>query len=646
MLEWKNLSYNIQDKKAKGGQKRILQGLAGSAVPGDLIALMGPSGSGKTSLLNALADRLPITKGANFQGEVMVNGIQRQQLPCPFADLSAYVEQDDALFALSTVQETLDFSAKLRLPSSTPASERDARIDDVLRQLGLFSVRHTNVGGNSFNGALRGISGGERKRLSIAIELLHRPKCIFLDEPTTGLDSYQALNVMENMSSLAKAGHTVLVSIHQPRSSIFAMMTSVFLLSRGQAVYVGPTDGAVDYLGSLGYMLPPKFNPADFLVDIVSIDQRDDTELQKTEARLTSLIEKWAARTAVDGKQAIAMDSEAQKMGVLNARAERPAGQHALVVPFLLLIQRGWREQMRDIFAIIFKVFFSAFFAVIFGLVYFQLAADQNSIQDRTGILFFLTMNQAFGAVISTSQVIPRQLCVVQRERASRLYAIFPFYISNLIVTLPIEAIPQIANNVLVYYMAGLEGSFFVFFAVLLMENIVGISIGLALSASFKNVTMAPQVAPAVVILFLLFNGFMINEESVPAYFIWLKEVSFIRYAFKAVMVNEFDGSSFTCSAADESCVRSGDQVLSRLKFDGDSVSTCLLILGGMAAFFNVLAYFILVWRRPCFQPLEAPAKDTLAKDQLSEPLAIKAEQEQPKDAVVAIEEPKEEVAM
>jgi len=195
-----------------------------------------------------------------------------------------------------------------------------------------------------------------------------------------------------------------------------------------------------------------------------------------------------------------------------------------------------------------------------------------------------------------------------------------------------------------------LEGSFLVFFAVLLAENIVGISIGLALSASFKNVTMAPQIAPAVVILFLLFNGFMINEESVPVYFIWLKEVSFIRYAFKAVMVNEFGGSSFTCDAiADESCVRSGDQVLSRLKFDGDSVSTCLLILAGMAAFFNVLAYFILVWRRPCFQPLEAAAGGSLAqpsepvsKDQVSaQPLAISAAQEEQKDAVVAIEEPK-----
>merc|ERR1719352_2012726 len=102
-------------------------------------------------------------KTSSFTGSVQVNLIERSEMPCPFADLSAYVEQEDALFALSTVQETLDFSAKLRLPSNTPAEERAARIEDVLRQMGLLKCRNTNVGGNSFNGALRGISGGERK---------------------------------------------------------------------------------------------------------------------------------------------------------------------------------------------------------------------------------------------------------------------------------------------------------------------------------------------------------------------------------------------------------------------------------------------------------------------------------------------------
>lgn len=621
-LTWKELTYSIQDKKSPDGRKRILHPQAGQALPGDLIALIGPSGSGKTSLLNSLAGRLPITKGASFTGSIEVNGLPVGELPCPFADVSAYVEQEDAMFALNTVQETLDFSARLRLPSHFPAAEREARIEEVLRQLGLLKSRHTNVGGTSFNGAIRGLSGGERKRLSIAIELLHQPTCIFLDEPTTGLDSYQALNVMEKMSGLAKDGHTVLVSIHQPRSSIYAMFSGIYLLAAGKPVYAGAADEAIAYFASLGHQLPSNFNPADFLIDLVSVDQRDPEEQARTEQRLTSLQEQWHQRGTAKSLTSPEFESKTDRVSsVLAARSERPAGQHSLLAPFLLLLRRGWREQMRDSFSIMMKTIFMAFFAVLFGLVYFQLDMDQQSIQDRTGILMFLTMNQAFGSVIDTAQVIPRQLSVVQRERACRLYAVFPFYLSNLIVSLPIQAIPILANNVVVFYMADLSGSFWIFFAILFLENLAGISLGMALSACCQSVTMAPQLAPAVVILFLVFNGFMINEESIPDYFVWLKEISFIRYAFKGAAVNEFEGSRFACSAdPDAPCIEHGDQYLERLGFDGEGIIlSSLVILLVIGAAFNFLAYMILVYRRPRFLQLEAtavaaPAAQTASK--------------------------------
>jgi ABC-type multidrug transport system ATPase subunit len=619
-LVWKDLSYSIADKKSSDGRKLILHPQAGAAKPGDLIALMGPSGSGKTSLLNAIAGRLPLTRGAQFGGSLEVNGVPMQELPCSFADISAYVEQDDALFPLSTVQETLFFQARLRLPSTTSQEEHDKTIEDVLRQLGLLHVRNTNVGGNSFNGALRGISGGERKRLSIGIELLHGPRCIFLDEPTTGLDSYQALNVMDKMRELARAGHTVMTSIHQPRSSIFGMLTGMYLLARGKMTYVGDSDAAAIYFGKLGFPLPPNFNPADFFIDLVSVDQRDDEALKSTEERLKNLQEAWAdhqARNFTTNDPSAAGYKE-RRQSILEAKTPKPAGQHEFFMPFLLLLKRSWREQMRDKFALIFKILFMAFFALIFGLVYFQLDRTQKSIQDRTGILFFLTMNQAFGAVIGCSQVIPRQLAVVQRERANRLYAILPFYISNLLVSLPLEALPQLANNLVVYYMADLGGSFWIFFAILLLENFVGISIGMSLSASFSSVTMAPQLAPAVVILFLLFNGFMINEESIPAYFIWLREISFVRYAFKAVVVNEFQGASFTCSATDTVCITSGDAVLERLQFNGSGLiweSAMILII--LAVAFNVVAYIILLLRQPKFLPIQSapPTNIKMAED-------------------------------
>jgi len=608
-LTWRDLSYSIRDKKAPDGEKWILHPQDGEVGSGDLLALMGPSGSGKTSVLNALAGRLPITRGASFRGSLQVNGVPMQELPCAFADISAYVEQEDVLYALSSTQETLDFAARLRLPSKTSAEERSERIEEVLKQLGLVNVRHTNVGGSSFNGALRGLSGGERKRLSIAIELLHRPKCIFLDEPTTGLDSYQALNVMEKLGSLAKEGHTVVVSIHQPRSSIFALLTGVYLLAGGKPIYVGPAHAATDYLGTLGHAMPPNFNPADFLIDMVSIDQRGSEEHARTEALLASLQAAWASRTtkAIEEKgDASTLLERSSK--ILQARSESPAGQTAFLMPLLLLIQRGWREQMRDKLTVAIKIAFNFFFAVVFSLVYFRLNKDQTSIQDRTGLLFFISMNQAFGAVIGTAQVIPRQLVVVNRERANRLYAVFPFYVSSMIVTLPIEAIPQMMYNAIIFFMTNLSGSFWIFFGIMLLENVVGISLGMALSALFKNVQMASQVAPAVVILFLMFSGFLINENSVPIYFVWLKEVSFIRYTFKAAAVNEFDGTIFSCDDAVDptACIKDGQEVLKALGFDEDGlILTCVLYLIGLFVALNILAVIILLWRRPRFLALE-----------------------------------------
>jgi len=282
--------------------------------------------------------------------------------------------------------------------------------------------------------------------------------------------------------------------------------------------------------------------------------------------------------------------------------------------PFFLLLIRCWREQMRDKIAIVLKTFFAAVMSGIFGLVDWQLDKNQTSIQNRTGLLFFLTMNQAFGSVIGTAQAIPRQIAVVQRERANRMYAILPFYISNLVVTIPIEVVPVLANAVVVYYMADLGGSFLIFSLIIFLENLCGVSLGMLISSSFKSVTMGPQLAPAFVIIFLIFNGFMINEESIPVYFIWLRELSFIRYAFKAVIVNEFAGETFTCDDVHSTapCITSGDTVLAQLGFTDDfAIMKCVVIMAIIFAGFNLLAFSILVVRRPLFLPLQnVPEKD------------------------------------
>lgn len=203
----------------------------------------------------------------------------------------------------------------------------------------------------------------------------------------SGLDSYQSLNVIQNMRSLADDGHTILTSIHQPRSSIFALMSGVYLLAAGKPVYVGAAETVPDYFMELGFKMPEKFNPADFIIDLVSVNQRDEEEQAKTEAQLASLQNAWAAQSS---KLSRSDSEEVQgKQSILNAKVEAPAGQHSFFMPFVLLLQRAWVEQARDKFAILFKICALTVMAVLFGVIYWQLDMSQKSIQDRTGVLFF-----------------------------------------------------------------------------------------------------------------------------------------------------------------------------------------------------------------------------------------------------------------
>lgn len=260
---------------------------------------------------------------------------------------------------------------------------------------------------------------------------------------------------------------------------------------------------------------------------------------------------------------------------------------------------------MRDKVAVLFKIGFQMIFAMVFGLVYFRLGTKQANIQDRMMLLTFLTMNIAFGGAINTAQVIPRQLCVVNRERANRLYAIFPFYITALMVSIPQEVVPVFLNNLVVFFMTNLAGSFWLFTLVMFLENMAFVSVGMILSAMIPGVTMAPQIAPAVVILFLIFNGNFVNVDSVPVYFSWLKEISPVKYALQAAAVNEFEGAMFQCDSSDVVCIQTGEQVLSQLSFDGeDLIIRCIVLLIAIVVFCNIIAFLVLLVRRPKFLQL------------------------------------------
>ena len=251
-------------------RKVILEDVTARVAPHTLSAWMGPSGSGKTSLVSVAAGYCPKSDLID-QSTVRSNGNRGR----PPAHMVSVVHQEDLMLPNLTVAETIAFAARLKNSDVDVSGEAVTRlVDETIDELGLSSCRDSLVGGV----ATRGISGGERKRLAVAVELVGRPSILLLDEPTSGLDSTTAYSLMATLKQLARAGHSIAVVVHQPRTEIFNLFDDLLLLSRGKAVYSGRPEGVQAYLESIPTVapLPGMTGIADWLMDVISLDEKRD----------------------------------------------------------------------------------------------------------------------------------------------------------------------------------------------------------------------------------------------------------------------------------------------------------------------------------------------------------------------------------
>ncbi|KAF2643330.1 hypothetical protein P280DRAFT_249862 [Massarina eburnea CBS 473.64] len=253
-LSFENVTYQLNGKQ-------ILSAISGAVHPGELMAIMGASGAGKTTFLDILARK---NKVGVQGGDFYLNGEKVRD--DEFRSVIGFVDQDDTMLPTLTVHETILDSALLRLPREMSHAAKEQKVDDVERQLGIYHIRHQKIGSEE---AGRGISGGEKRRVGIACELVTSPSILFLDEPTSGLDAYNAFNVVECLVHLVKNyNRTVVFTIHQPRSNIVALFDQLILLAKGRTVYSGPFESCQPYFDNIGYSCPPGFNIADYLVDL------------------------------------------------------------------------------------------------------------------------------------------------------------------------------------------------------------------------------------------------------------------------------------------------------------------------------------------------------------------------------------------
>ncbi|GJU23471.1 ABC transporter G family member 7 isoform X1 [Tanacetum coccineum] len=599
-IRWTNVTCSLTDKASKS-VRFLLKNVCGEAKPGRLLAIMGPSGSGKTTLLNVLAGQTTASPRLHLSGLLEVNGQSMSNKSFKFA----YVRQEDLFFSQLTVRETLSLAAELQLKGTYSREDRDEYINNLLFRLGLVSCADTRVG----DAKVRGVSGGEKKRLSMACELIASPSVIFADEPTTGLDAFQAEKVMETLRQLAQDGHTVICSIHQPRGSVYAKFDDIVLLTEGELVYAGPAGNEpLTYFAKFGYICQDHVNPAEFLADLISIDYSSSDSVDSSRKRIDSLVESFSQQIS-STFYATAIPKTVVFKDKTNFRRKSTAkGIGGWWRQFSLLLKRAWMQASRDGPTNIVRTRMSIASALIFGSVFWRMGKSQTSIQDRMGLLQVAAINTAMAALTKTVGVFPKERAIVDRERAKGSYLLGPYLLSKLIAEAPIGAAFPLLFGTILYPMARLHPTlsrFGKFSGIVTAESFAASAMGLTVGAMVPTTEAALALGPSLMTVFIVFGGYYVNADNTPIIFRWIPRVSLIRWAFQGLCINEFKGLEFDHQHSFD--VQSGEQALERLSFGGSTISETMMAQSRILAFWYFMTYLLLEKNKPKYQPLEPP---------------------------------------
>ncbi|OMO88104.1 ABC transporter-like protein [Corchorus olitorius] len=600
-ITWRNITCSLSDKHSKA-VRFLLNNVSGEAKPGRLLAIMGPSGSGKTTLLNVLAGQIMASPRLHLSGLLEVNGKPSSNKAYKFA----YVRQEDLFFSQLTVRETLSLAAELQLPEISSVEERDKYVNSLLFKLGLVNCADSTVG----DAKVRGISGGEKKRLSVACELIASPSVIFADEPTTGLDAFQAEKVMETLRQLAQDGHTVICSIHQPRGSVYDKFDDIVLLAEGALVYAGPAhDEPLQYFSRFGYQCPDHANPAEFLADLISIDYSSADSVYSSQKRIDGLVEAFSAQssavlyaTALTGKSGPRHGMKLSKKTV----AKKKGGWWR---QFWLLLKRAWMQASRDGPTNKVRARMSIASALIFGSVFWRMGRSQTSIQDRMGLLQVAAINTAMAALTKTVGVFPKERAIVDRERAKGSYPLGPYLLSKLIAEIPVGAAFPLIFGTVLYPMARLHPTlsrFGKFCGIVTAESFAASAMGLTVGAMVPTTEAAMAVGPSLMTVFIVFGGYYVNADNTPIIFRWIPRASLIRWAFQGLCINEFTGLKFDHQHSFD--IQTGEQALERLSFGGSHIRDTVIAQSRILLFWYCTTYLLLEKNKPKYQQLEAPA--------------------------------------
>ncbi|KAM0285799.1 hypothetical protein ACHAQH_001261 [Verticillium albo-atrum] len=572
-FSWSDISVMVKDRVTKKPLS-ILTKPAGIVHAGEMLAIMGPSGSGKTTLLNTLAHRVAAS-GATTTGDICVNGIRIDT--STLRDISAYVEQEDALIGSLTVRETMIFAAQLALPRNVTKAEAFRRVDELIGSFGLQSQAHTIVG----TPIKKGLSGGQKKRLGVASRLVTYPKVLFLDEPTSGLDSALSYEVIKHIKDIGKRNNLVIIaSIHQPSTTTYQLFDKLNLLSRGRTCYFGSIQDAPSYFEEIGYPIPAMTNPAEFFLDLINIDLDKNGEvLQRTE---------HVSDTWVDGGMRLALAEEIHKsstMSKLDVSSIKLPKPKPYMIP-LTLLQRAWIKAYRDVVAYGIRIVMYLGLAIMMGTVWLRLGDTQEYIQPYINAMFFSGAFISFMAVAYVPAFL-EDLMTFQKERANGLVGPFSFVLANFLIGVPFLFLITILFSVVAYWLVGMraDGSAFMTFVMwLFLDLLAAESLVVLVSSIFPIFVVSLAITAFANGLWMCVGGFLVPMSILNVFWKYVFHyIDYQAYVFQGMMVNEFENATYDCARAPDgsfSCMFPSE-LNSQGKIDGGAILSNLNISKG-----------------------------------------------------------------
>lgn len=571
-------------------RKHLLKNVTGVAYSGELLAVLGSSGAGKTTLMNALCFRSPSGIKISSTSVRALNGVpttsEKLRSQC------AYVQQDDLFIPSLTCKEHLIFQAMLRMGRNVSYQQKIIRVNEVLNELSLRKCANTLIGSP---GRIKGLSGGERKRLSFASETLTDPHLLLCDEPTSGLDSFMAHSVLQVLKKLASKGKTIIITIHQPSSELYSMFDKILLIAEGRTAFLGTPNQATEFFDQLGVPCPVNYNPADYFVQVLAIAPNKEQECRGT---IKKICDSFAVSAIAEE-----INAEASRLATDEDIASRQSNKiqrfrASWLTQFYAITWRAWLSVLKEPMLVKVRLSQTIMVSLLIGVIFYGQILDQDGVMNINGALFLFLTNMTFQNVFSVINVFAAEQPIFIRESRARLYQASAYFFGKTLAELPLFLLIPIIFTSISYPMIGLRAGWSYFLiavgVVCLIAN-VSTSFGYLISCASSSISMALSIAPPVIIPFLIFGGFFLNAASVPDYFKWLSYFSWFRYGNEALMINQWSGIDDILCSRNITCPTSGDVILETFNFSPDNFAWDILALIFLMAILRFGAYLFLL---------------------------------------------------